>query len=111
MSAGVTVCLGVHWVDRAFALCHILGRAPGGASVAQLGREAGLRESSARRILVSLAAVGLVLQGPRGDHYGLGSDVPHLADVARGHVLDETVAYLMPRMLRDVIACVRSTGA
>jgi IclR family transcriptional regulator, acetate operon repressor len=101
VSASVTVSGSVQSVDRACALLHVLGRTPGGASLSQLSRETGLHKSTARRILVSLVAAGLVRQAPPDDHYRLGPALPHLGDAARLHLFDGNVAHSILRTLRD----------
>jgi DNA-binding IclR family transcriptional regulator len=101
VSASVTVSGSVQSVDRACALLHVLGQTPGGASLGQLSRETGLHKSTARRILVSLLAAGLVRQAPPDDRYRLGVALPHLGDVARLHLFDGNVAHSILRALRD----------
>jgi DNA-binding IclR family transcriptional regulator len=101
VSASVTVSGSVQSVDRACALLHVLGQTPGGASLGQLSRETGLHKSTARRILVSLVAAGLVRQAPPDDHYRLGAALPHLGDVARLHLFDGNLAHSILRALRD----------
>jgi DNA-binding IclR family transcriptional regulator len=101
VSTNVAVSVGVQSVDRACALLHVLGRTPGGAPLGQLSRDTGLHKSTARRILLSLVAAGLVRQAPPDDHYRLGAALPHLGDVARLHLFDGNVAHSILRTLRD----------
>jgi len=101
VNASATVSGTVQSVDRACALLHVLGCTPSGASLAQLSRETGLHKSTARRILVSLVAAGLVRQAPPDDHYRLGAALPRLGDAARLHLFDGNVAHSILRRLRD----------
>jgi len=101
MNVSATASGSVQSVDRACSLLHALGRWPGGASLAQLSRGVGLHKSTARRILMTLAAAGLVRQAPPDDRYFLGPALPPLGDAARLHLFDGHAAHSILTWLRD----------
>ena len=73
---------------RAGMILRLLGTVPGGISLGQIARQAGLPRSTVHRLIAGLEAEGLVDVGTGSSQIKLGSEFLRLAQVTRPSVLD-----------------------
>lgn len=92
---------GAQVVSRAAHLLRIVGRKPGGSSLAAIVRESGLTRPTVHRLLTSLAAEGLLDQDPQSGNWVLGPEILLMGSVASARFPVEDVARPSLRRLAE----------
>ena len=95
----------VRGLIRGLALIRALNRTPGGAaSASELARVCGIHRTTAKRILETLRAEGLVRSGLRSGEYQLTRHVRQSSDGFRQHEwIDHVVTPLMQAAVRELL--------
>ena len=92
---------GAQVVSRAARLLRIVGRKPGGTSLAAIVRESDLTRPTVHRLLTSLAAEGLLDQDPRSGNWVLGPEILLMGSVASARFPVEDIARPSLRRLAE----------
>lgn len=92
---------GTQVVGRVASLLRLVGRKPGGSSLAGLVRESGLTRPTVHRLLASLAAEGLLDHDARSGNWILGPEIFLLGSVAAARFPFEDIARPSLRRLAE----------